>query len=405
MNRNKQGRGEGLSLSKTGGGIHYSLIQAFFWMAYCGGTGFSSTYLLSVGFDNARIGVLIALSGILAALLQPVVAGAIDRSGKRLLKPVILSGILVAVGLSLLLLAVPGSLWLFCGICFAGNLSVLQLLIPLINSLSICGRERERISFGFSRAIGSLAYAGISYVLGRMIAGFGMELLSVMRILAFLALACGVAAFPVNYSQQEESAGEEAGTGGFFERYGGFPVLMAGCFLLYLCHSFLTYYNYQIVLSKGGDEQSYGAVIALAAVLELPVMFGFTKMLQRAAASRWFLLSGIGYILKAVTALLSPNMTVYYLVQLFQMFAWAMITVASVCYVKEITREEDSTRGQAYITLSYTVAMAVGSVSGGILLQLLGTETLLVLASLFAAVGTLVLRKGIRKTEEGLSSI
>lgn len=399
MEKNRDGSGKMA-------GVHYSVIQGFFWIAYCAGVGFSSTYLLEIGFKNSEIGILIALSGVLAAVLQPSLAGKIDRSGKKLLKPVIFGGIVAAVGLSGLILLLPSGLWAVCGICFAGNLTVLQLLIPLVNSLSICGKGSNWINFGFSRAIGSLTYAAASYLLGMLVSGMGMEVLAGVRIVAFLALAGSIVAFPVRFTEvQQPKMQKNSHKEGFFSRYPGFRIMMAGCFLIYLCHSFLTYYNYQIVLTKGGDEKTYGIVIALAAIMELPVMFGFAAMQKKKKAAFWFRLSGLGYFLKALTAYLAVNMMTYYLVQVFQMMAWAMITVASVCFVKDITREEDSTSGQAYLTLSYTCAMAVGSLSGGFLLQLVGVNTMLILAILFAAAGSFVLYAGIRKTGRAISSI
>lgn len=387
--------------------VHYSLIQGFFWMAYCAGTGFSSTYLLSIGFENAQIGILIALSGLAAAALQPSLAGLIDRSGRRLLKPVIFAAAGMSAGLSLLQLLVSSEFQELCGFCFVGNLAMLQLLIPLINSLSICGRSREGINFGFARAVGSLCYAGVSYLLGILISEYGMAVLSQMRIFSFAALLLTLAIFPVRLTGQRtaDRGRDEKKKNGFFSRYPGFTVVMAGCFLLYLCHSFLTYYNYQIVLTRGGDERSYGVVIALAAALELPVMFGFARMLKKRPAAFWFGLAGFGYILKALTALLSGSMTAYYFVQIFQMMAWALISVASVSFVKEMTEAEDSTRGQACITMAYTTAMAAGSLGGGFLLQLLDVNIMLFLAVLSAAAGTGILLKGIQKTGKRLSSI
>ena len=406
---------------KTNAFIHYSVIHGFFWMAYCAGTGFSSTYLLNIGFSNGEIGILVAAAGLCAAFLQPTLATRIDLSGKRLLKPVLYGCILAAVGLSALLLMLPAGYRLAGGICFGGNLCVLQLMIPLINSLSICGRDSENINFGFSRAIGSLTYAAISYALGRMIAAVGMEMLARARIICFAGLLCSLFFFPVLFQEKQKIrmdvkkgknmqahfAGREqpSGTGGkeaFFYRNPGFLTMMAGCFLLYLCHSFLTYYNYQIVLSKGGSEQTYGVVIALAAMLELPVMFGFSAMLKKAPAALWFQLSGLGYICKAVGCLLAPGMMTYYGVQIFQMAAWAMISVASVSFVKEVTAPGDSTRGQAFVTLSYTTAMAMGSLSGGFLLQLMSVRMMLLCAIIFACSGSLVLSFGIRKIHKSV---
>ncbi len=54
---------------------HYAWIQGCYWMAYCILLSFSSVYLLDQGFSNTQIGLLLGLSGLLTALLQPFVGG------------------------------------------------------------------------------------------------------------------------------------------------------------------------------------------------------------------------------------------------------------------------------------------------------------------------------------------
>ena len=59
----------------------YASIQTFFWMCYASVMGFASMFLLDRGFDNSRVGILIAAAGLLSALLQPVIAAYADRPG------------------------------------------------------------------------------------------------------------------------------------------------------------------------------------------------------------------------------------------------------------------------------------------------------------------------------------
>ena len=42
----------------------YASIQTFFWMCYASVMGFASMYLLNAGFDNSRVGILIAAAGV-----------------------------------------------------------------------------------------------------------------------------------------------------------------------------------------------------------------------------------------------------------------------------------------------------------------------------------------------------
>ena len=57
----------------------YTAIQGSYWASYCCVVTFSSVYLLSRGFSNVQIGTLISISGLLSALLQPLVSKLADE--------------------------------------------------------------------------------------------------------------------------------------------------------------------------------------------------------------------------------------------------------------------------------------------------------------------------------------
>ena len=58
---------------------HFSLIQGCYWMTYCILISFSSLYLLDRGFTNTQIGLLLGVSGLTAAVLQPFVGAKGDH--------------------------------------------------------------------------------------------------------------------------------------------------------------------------------------------------------------------------------------------------------------------------------------------------------------------------------------
>ena len=88
----------------------FTLIQGLYWMAYCLLVSFSSVYLLDRGFLNAQIGILISVSSILSALLQPVAAARADRMVRLSLRQVC-AGVAAAMALCALgLLTLPGKL-------------------------------------------------------------------------------------------------------------------------------------------------------------------------------------------------------------------------------------------------------------------------------------------------------
>ena len=69
--------------------IRYALVQCFYWMLYGNVTGFVSVYLLDNGFSNTRIGILIAVMGIVSAVSQPVLAGYADKDKSPSLKKIV----------------------------------------------------------------------------------------------------------------------------------------------------------------------------------------------------------------------------------------------------------------------------------------------------------------------------
>lgn len=100
----KQGRAWGPT-------VHYTAIQGSYWACYCCIITFSSVYLLSRGFTNSQIGVLISLAGVLSALLQPLVSRIADGLKRMPLRQfcALLVAAQLAAGLLLLLLAGQGS--------------------------------------------------------------------------------------------------------------------------------------------------------------------------------------------------------------------------------------------------------------------------------------------------------
>ena len=108
---------------------HYAWIQGCYWMAYCILLSFSSVYLLDQGFSNTQIGLLLGLSGLLTALLQPFVGARADH-----LK--VLSLGQFAALLILAMLLCTGGLLLLPGQAVQGGLFLsLLILLQLLTSL------------------------------------------------------------------------------------------------------------------------------------------------------------------------------------------------------------------------------------------------------------------------------
>ena len=293
-------------------------------------------------------------------------------------------------------------MWLVC-IVFGFCSMMFQILMPLLNSLGTESLNQGRnISIGAARGTGSLAYAIISYVLGIVVIPLGISVVPAFASIGLLIIIIGLYLFPFDKVKKKENnlqINNKVKTGilDFFKKYPSFTLVLIGCICFYINHTLLNNFVYQIVESKNGTTAQMGTATAIAAVLELPIMFGFHYLLKKVSAGKWILISGIFYTLKALGSLLVSNMMGFYFVQVFQMFSWAVITVAVVYYVNSVMEEEDTIKGQSYMGMTFTIGTIGGSILGGVLLDYTSVNTMLAAAALVSCIGIVFVYKGISK--------
>ena len=374
--------------------VRYSMLPLLYWGAFCAIVSYCSFYLLSIGFPNAVIGIIIAAAGVVSVLLQPLVAGYADRADSISLKYIVL----IIIGLQILgfavLLLLRGRPALIAGIVYGCEICLHQTNTPLINALGTETLNRGlKMNYGAARALGSVSYALIAYMLGIITARSSSSCVLLAAVILLILLAVSTFLFPFEkVSRSASSSSEKAVTGlAFFRSYRRFTCVLAGCICIYLGHVLINNFTLQIVQSKGGGTAQMGTAQAIASIIELPVMFLFGRMLKKYPAKTWLKISGIFFSLKIIATLLAPNMTVYYGIQLFQMFGWALISVASVFYINSVMRDADKIKGQAYFTMTYTLGTVAGSLIGGALLDAFSPSAMLIFGSIVSTAGTVII--------------
>jgi PPP family 3-phenylpropionic acid transporter len=166
-------------------------------------------------------------------------------------------------------------------------------------------------------------------------------------------------------------------------------------------HNIATTYLLQIIQSLGGDSRQLGIAMAIQAIVEVPVLFSFSKLVKRVRPGILMLTASVGYAVKALLYAVSGSMLMLYLTQTTQMFSFAIFASASVYYTSQSISEEDQTTGQAYMGSMMSAGMVVGSLLGGWLLQLAGIATMLIANLIVSLLG--VIFAVISVTRKGLS--
>lgn len=371
----------------------YAWIQSFLWMGYAVILGFASVYLLDHGFSNTQIGIISAIAGAVAAVLQPLLAAIADRPSSPSVKSFLIC-------LNILQMICAGLLHIFekstviTGIFYGICIVFLMLLTPLVNSLGAETMNQGKVlNFGVARGIGSVAYAAAAYLLGILVEKTGTVSIPLILGVLYAGFLIALGFFPFTKTESSVSVQKEM-TGGplyFLRKYKKFAFTLLGCIFLYTSHVLLNNFNFQIVESKGGGSAELGTAMALCACVELPTMFLFGAMQKRKNSGFWFRLSGVFFMLKALGTFLAPGIRSFYCVQIFQMFGWALISVASVYFVNSLMEEQDVVKGQAYMTMTYTIGSVAGSLIGGPLIDFWGVRAMLLVAFLAGLAGMILL--------------
>lgn len=383
-----------MRFSKDNLTMRYAGIQFFYWMLFGDVVGFVSVYLLDDGFSNTQIGILLAVSGVLAALLQPVLAGYADLEKSPSLKSLLSVFLVIQLILGTLLILTYHRAGFLTGLFYGCSIIVMQLSTPFVNALGMESmNHKKKLNFGAARGLGSVGYAIAAWLIGVAVARLGSIFLpfSIMTVAAALFLCLRFFPFEKLPKQEAEKTDGGGGVLYFVRKYRRFCITLSGCILIYVSHVLLNSFTIQIVTDKGGGSAQMGTSMAMASLIELPTMFLFAWMLKKFRCDVWFRLSGIFFFLKTLGTLLAPNIPVFYGVQIFQMFGWALITVSSVYYVNSIMEKQDVIKGQAYMTMTYTLGSVIGALLGGALIDGAGVTAMLVFASAAAGTGALIM--------------
>ena len=388
----------------------YALIQGLFWLNYCILGGFANVYLLEHGFSKAMIGMIVALSGILSACFSPVIAAYADKKESLSVRKILtrMSAVMTAL---MLLIAATGRSYVLTIITYTAGMTLIQLMASLTSSLATQSmRSGYRVNFGTARGIGSLMYGLSAHALGFLVAKTSPDILPVAAAVFWAVNLAVYFTFPdtkdiaVMYAG-EETAGEKEksvpGAGGasgspaaFFRKYPRYGLFLLGIFLVYISHSLANVFVTQVVISKGGTSADTGLILGVQALVEIPVMLGFSRMLKVVKAHNWMRICAVFYVLKSIGTYASATVGQHVAVQVLEMGSYAVMVVCGLYYVNSIMRTEDCVKGQSYMGISTTVANVAASWIGGIMLDVCGVSAMLILGMIVASAGTVIVLFG-----------
>ena len=371
--------------------VLYALVQIMYFGAFAAFCGFQTALLLDRGFTSSEAGILAAVRFLAGIIAQPTIGGWLDRHPQVALKRVVTLMLGVGVGVNLIFyctrLSLPGTALIIL------LLGILELnLYPLLDSLALqfinAGVE---INYSFARGLGSLAYAVACAALGVLSAALGTEVTLVCHILLLLGVIAAVNLFPAPPAGRLAEKTEQPHS--IFEILKGnptFTLMLIAVFFGIAAVMPVVGFLVNIVEARGGNETHLGWALFLMGAAELPAALLFPKLRERFGSAVMMLIAVIFMAAKPLAFLLAPTLWTLLLAQLIQLPGYGFFTPAAVYYANESVPAADRVRGQTIMmTASNGLGGMVGNLLTGYIVDWGGVNALLVVCTIFGAVGIL----------------
>ena len=342
-------------------GSYYMILAIF--------QGYLSLYFQSLGFNSTQIGTVFAAIALTSVFAQPVWGTVGDRmsSRSRLLRVLLVCALLIAQLFRFAGGSFPLLLLLSCAYaCFFLSVQ------PLGDSIILDSMARTRTRFGPARLTGSLCFAVLNALAGRLFTN-GRE----SWVIAFLS---GTILFSLALSFFLPAApGRQTKTGkkvSFAELFKNRPLMRLLLFTLPLHLTmgyFYTFFSPHFRSLEGGTSALLGWCYFLSAVSEIPFLVMSDRLIDRYGPGKLISVSALALTLRWLIVGASRSVPLVMASQLCHSWGFIVMTVSLAKYVTGHVDEELHASGQMLIAIvTYGVARVAGNLGGGVLADALG---------------------------------
>ncbi|MBR6224579.1 MAG: MFS transporter [Firmicutes bacterium] len=380
----------------------YAGVFGTYWMYYGIISSFCSAYLLDMGYDNAEIGIILAVASVVSVFLQPVLANLSDMS-KRL-DAISVAGIstVIMMVMQVGLFIIKGksiALWVIYVLLMAWELALQPLFNSLARRLSESG---FKINFGICRAGGSLAYAIFTSIIGTFVEKYGTVILprtglAILALLLGMILLCSRSlkkameqkadAVAASGETVEPEKYEEISMSMFVKRNKLFIVLNVFIMILFFQNTITNNFMYQIVTGVGGTSEDMGRIFGVMAALEIPGLFFFNNIHKKFSCSTLLKFAAAAFVGKVLTLYLANSVFMVYAAHFFQLFSFSIFLAGIVQFINEIMERGEAVRGQAVYTTAITIGGVFANIAGGIILDVSGPKVMLFVSTILTVIG------------------
>lgn len=370
-----------------------SLSFFFFHAITCVIYGFSVYTLKERGFSSSDTGYFFAIASFIAFLLQIILADICDKSNKiSVFEMSTICAFIISICAIVNFFLESSSI--FLAIIFILGTTLYISLEPLINTLSskfsYCGIN---INFAKARAWGSISYAIFCFILGSLSNLFSYKVIILFFILFSIGLFIDLTLLKKDYKKVNNRIYEEKHSISykeFIKNNKRFILLVF--FLSYIYYGYLMLDNFMLLIIEdiGGNTNDLGSILGVKAIIEyLGILLVFPFLLKRVKLNKLLIFGTLMFLLKAICIFLCPNITYLYLIQIIQGLSFSIMMPGDVELAFRVLKENEITRGQAFLTMACVFGSFFGSLTTGFIVDSFGVKYMEMMAIVASFVGSL----------------
>ena len=363
--------------------IYCYLLFSLFFVIFLSIFTYAVYFLKNLGVPYGQIGLIIGISSLLSSIIQPLIGRAVDSHHYSWQKILILLNIIIVVSV-LAMFLFPD----YCSLMFSIMIIASGSMYPFINySPFYYENHGIETNFGVSRGFGSLSFSIFACILGVMLTDMNIMIIPLFSLMAAILMIIVIYFLP--YYGYESKPKNHTFKNNVLTKYPIFTLILIALLLIMTFQNLFECYLINIFENIGGNISNVGISNSLAAILELPIMFLFVKILNRISAKNLIIISGFFYIVRSLIIFFAQNPFDIYIAQALQMVTFALILPASVHLTTELMDEEDQYEGQAFLGATVTVGLILANFIGGNILQLYDINLLLIVLVVLTVSGSI----------------
>lgn len=381
------------------------LLIGVFYIIQVSVLGFTVYYLTENGYNALEVGILLAIFGIVAVLYQQFLGRLADKNPKVDFKSILtFMGFIVIV--LFLFMYFMNKNKLAIGFLFGIAFVFINCMLPFVNvSCFYYTNKGINVDFGKVRGIGSLSFAVASYVLGIFSDIYGARLIAVSGIISSILFSIIIILMPRiedNKSEDRNSKHDLVNNENdirifqLIKKYPTFFLMVLATIFAMCFQNADCGYLIKIIEGLGGSAVGLGQANAIAAIVEIPTMFMFTRVMKKVHIKKLIAIACAFYILRGFIFCI-PSIAAVYFAQVLQMFTFAILIPSTVYLADEMMHEEDKNKGHTFIGMAVTSGLILGNFVGGQLISCGGVRLLefgcviiAVISFIFALIGNVI---------------